>query len=124
MASQTETLVQLPDVFTADTKVKTSKVSIPAVPRNVRTELSYYTEPEDGEPLAPIEILDSKSRAHIKRDFQPATIYDVRGSGIEHTLDKSGIQYVNHKTAMQDFFEDEKIKETYYPEISDLLHKM
>ena len=117
MASQTETLVHPP---------KTQKLSIPGIPRNVRTEVAYYTEPADGKPLAPIQIKDSKSRSNRQRDFTPVTVYDVRGSGVDHTLDTSGIQFVKHKTAVQvqDFFDEEKVKEKYYPELSELLYKL
>ena len=123
MASQTETLAAPPSDFISDTVISTP-ASIPTIPRNVYTELSYYTPPEDGGPQLPIYIKDEKSRATSKRNFQPVTVYDVRGSGIQHTLDKTGIQFVNHKSMIKGFDDDETIKKFYYSEIADLLYKV
>jgi hypothetical protein len=126
MASQTVTLVLSPPEHHSDAQNHTAVISAPAsVPRNVRTEISYHTPPEDGGPQMPIYIKDETTRVTKKRNnFQPVTVYDVRGSGIEHTLDKTGIQFINHKIMTKDFDDDAKIKEAYYPEIADLLYRV
>jgi hypothetical protein len=126
MASQTETLVSSPSDLKTDSQSHAAVISGPAsVPRNVRTEISYYAPPEDGGPQLPVYIKDENTRVTKQRNnFQPVTVYDVRGSGVEHTLDKTGIQYINHKITTKDFDDDAMIKESYYPEIVDLLYKV
>lgn len=120
MASQTETLI-----LTSEDSV--AIISTPAsVPRNVHTELSYYTPPADGSPQLPIYITDGKTRVKTVQVFHPVTIHDVRGSGEEHTLDLSGIQFVEHRSALQgeDFDDEERIKGGYYGEIEDILRSL
>jgi hypothetical protein len=116
MASITETLVLAPSG--QDNNVV---ISAPATtPRNVPTEIAYYSEPG---PRAPVYITNNKSRVKNINKFQPATVYDVRGSGVEHTLDVSGIQFVKQesKLSVQEFDDDEKIKTAYYAEIEEVL---
>jgi len=54
------------------------------------------------------------------------TIHDVRGSGVEHTLDKTGIQFVKHESGLkvEDFDDEEKIKGAYYAETEELLKRV
>jgi hypothetical protein len=123
MASQTETLVSLPSDHN-NAAVISTPASIPTVPRNVHSEVGYYTEPEGGGPQPTLYIKDEKFRAPTKRNFQPIIVHDVRGSGVEHTLDETGIQFINHKSTMKDFDDDMYIKDAYYPEITELLYKV
>jgi hypothetical protein len=116
MASMAETLVLVPSGQNNGVVI-----SAPATtPRNVPTEIAYYSEPG---PRAPVYITNNKSRVKNINKFQPATVYDVRGSGVEHTLDVSGIQFVKQesKLSVQEFDDDEKIKAAYYVEIEKLL---
>ena len=115
MATQTET--QLDE---ATIKVP-AQASAPTVPRNVKTELAYYSE-DNGDGPAVVEIMkDTNMR---KRNWQPATIYDVRGSSVTPTLDTTGFQYVKHQTSLEDFTNEDVVKDKYYPEVSELLLKM
>jgi hypothetical protein len=109
-----------------DSKNIPAVVSAPAsIPRNVQTEISYYNQPEDGGPQLPIYMQDEKTRVTKSRDkFHPVTVYDVRGSRVEHTLDNSGIQYMNQQITTKEFDDDAVIRESYYPEIANLLYKM
>jgi hypothetical protein len=116
MASMAETLVLVPSGQNNGVVI-----SAPAtVPRNVPTEIAYYSEPG---PRPPVYITNEKTRVKNINKFQPATVYDVRGSGVEHTLDVSGIQFVKQesKLSVQEFDDDEKIKAAYYVEIEELL---
>jgi hypothetical protein len=126
MATQTETLaVPASQPFSISQKNAAEVLGMGGmtVPRNVRTELSYYTNPL---PSAPVYIKDEKSRSKQKQVFQPATIYDVRLSGAYHTLDVSGIQFVNHESQLtvDDFDDDERIKGAYYKEIEEVLRNL
>ncbi|KAH8760930.1 hypothetical protein BGZ57DRAFT_829781 [Hyaloscypha finlandica] len=112
----TETLVLAPSGQDNDVVI-----SAPATtPRNVRTEIAYYGEP--GSP-APLYITDEKTRLKNVNKFHPATVYDVRGSGVEHTLDVSGIQFVKHesKLSVHEFDDNERIKAAYYAEVEGVL---
>lgn len=128
MGSQTETLVfpssDLVSASQNNAAVIPARCSITTVPRDVRTEISYHTEPEGGGPQLPIYIKNQDTRASTKRNFQPVTVYDVRGSGVEHTLDTTGIQFLDHKSMVKDFSDDATIKDAYYSEIADLLYKV
>jgi hypothetical protein len=79
--------------------------------RNVSTEFSYYKEPEDGGHARPVNI--KKDKKLNKRNWQPGTVYDVRGSPVTHALDTTGIQYFNHESAVKDFSDNAIIKDTY-----------
>ncbi len=126
MVSQTEILIFPQSGLNLNSKNIPAIVSAPAsIPRNVQTEISYYTPPENGGPQLPIYMQDEKTRVTKSRDkFRPVTVYDVRGSGVEHTLDHSGIQYMNQQITTKDFDDDAVIRESYYPEIANLLYKM
>jgi hypothetical protein len=126
MASQTDILMFPQSDLMLDSKNIVTVVSAPAsIPRNVQTEISYYAPPEDGGPQLPIYMQDEKTRVTKSRDkFHPVTVYDVRGSGVEHTLDNSGIQYMNQQITTKDFDDDAVIRESYYTEIANLLYKM
>lgn len=114
MATQTETEL-------AGAIIIPAEASAPKVPRNVDTELAYYSE-ENGEVLAVVDIMKDTNLG--KRNWQPVTIYDVRGSPIAPTLDTTGFQYVKHQTSLTDFTNEEVVKEKYYSEVSELLLKM
>jgi len=49
------------------------------------------------------------------------TVHDISGEIDEYSLDDHGFQYVNHESKDKDFFDEEKIKSEYYPEIEQLL---
>lgn len=123
MATQTET-----QVLSSALSEKEVIINAPAqapnttVPRNVSAEFGYYAMPKDGGPVPPVNVV--KDKKLNKRNWQPATVYDVRGSAVTHTLDTTGIQYVKHKSALRDFSDNDMVKDTYYSEIIDLLTKM
>jgi hypothetical protein len=49
------------------------------------------------------------------------TIHDISGDVDEFNLDDQGFQYVNHESKEKEFYDEEKIKNEYYPEIEQLL---
>jgi len=124
MATQTETQVLPSNLDGQKEVVINSPAQVPstAVPRNVNTDFGYYSENEDGGLIPLVDI--SKHTKFNKRNWQPVTVYDVRGSSATHTLETTGIQYIKHKSAVKDFSDDAVVKDTYYNEITDLLRKM
>ncbi len=54
-------------------------------------------------------------------DPRQIRIEDARGREHEFTLDRSGFQLVKSPSQVRDFYSDEEIKRTYYPEVQRLL---
>jgi hypothetical protein len=52
----------------------------------------------------------------------PVEIQDGRKAG-QTTLDGNGFVFVEHKTAVKDFFDPEELKSVYYPEVAALIKK-
>src|SRR5687768_12793774 len=50
----------------------------------------------------------------------PVEIHDGRKAG-QTTLDENGFVFVEHKTAVKDFFDPEELKSVYYPEVAALI---
>ena len=54
-------------------------------------------------------------------DPRDVKIEDARGREAEFTLDRNGFQLVRAPSQVHDFYSDEEIKRTYYPEVEQLL---
>ena len=54
-------------------------------------------------------------------DEREVRIEDARGRESEFSLDRNGFALVNAPTAVADFYDDQEIKRTYYPEVEKLL---
>ncbi|PMD31800.1 hypothetical protein L207DRAFT_396090, partial [Hyaloscypha variabilis F] len=87
---------------------------------DVQTDISYYKLPEDGIPL-PV-IMNKDTRVDLSKcDWQLTTVYDVRGSLFNFTLDVAGFQSAKHKSSLDDYSDDAMVKERHYPEVVKLL---
>jgi hypothetical protein len=51
-------------------------------------------------------------------------IRDARPVATEMTLDQNGFGLVRHRSAVRDFYNDDEIKQVYYPEAENLLKKV
>lgn len=51
----------------------------------------------------------------------PMTIHDGRPLAAEFSLDVEGIAFLEHDTAVEDFYDDTEVEAVYYPEIERLL---
>lgn len=101
-------------------EVNLAQRDIPKGPKDIRTELNYFKDAEDGSPphatyIDRPETYDRPVATH------PATVHDVRGRESEYTLDKDGFKFVRHTAAEKDFLDDEAIKAGYYAETEQLL---
>ena len=101
---------------------QSSQTSHNPKPRDVTTTFHYYKDPVDGSPPPPTYVSDPSTYERVPLSEQ-AIVHDIRGSADEYTLDTAGFQIVNHVSAEKDFWDDEQIKQTYYPETEELLKK-
>jgi len=60
-------------------------------------------------------------RPAIPTIAHPVVIRDARAESVAPALDVSGFELLSHRTAMQDFTDDARIRELYYPETEQLL---
>ena len=64
-------------------------------------------------------------RRHIgAMDPRPTRVEDGRTLAGNFSLDKNGFAFVEHKTAVADFFDKEKLEAAYYPEVAALIKKV
>jgi hypothetical protein len=118
MTSQMETYTILPTL----TGLAAQAASHP-IARDVQTDISYYKLPEDGIPL-PV-IMNKDTRVDLSKcDWQLTTVYDVRGSLFNFTLDVAGFQFAKHKSSLDDYSDDAMVKERHYQEVVKLLETM
>jgi hypothetical protein len=54
----------------------------------------------------------------------PVQIEDGRASPRQFSLDENGFVFVEHKTAVRDFFVKDELEKTYYPEVAALIQKI
>ena len=59
-----------------------------------------------------------------KLDPQPMKIEDGRALKGEFQFDRHGFVFVDHKTAMKDFFDEQELKSVYYREVEELIKKV
>ena len=101
-------------------EVNVTQRDIPKGAKDVRTELNYFKDPEDGSP--PHATYTDRPETYERPVVtHPATIHDVRGRESEYTLDKDGFEIVRHTAAEKDFLDDDVIKAGYYAETEQLL---
>lgn len=97
------------------------------IPRGeVQSKLVFYAPPDDGSvPFNYIETPpEGLPQRNYNQDERPITIHDIRGREHEFHMNESGFGTLsNIPSSMQnsDFNSDEKIQQTYYPEIENLI---
>jgi hypothetical protein len=86
------------------------------------TTLFYYLEVKDGGIIQTYPgTAFEKRRKHVPHDVR---ISDMRSVRDNFSIDKSGFELINHKTAVQDFSNDDEVKAKYYPEVKELIKKV
>ncbi len=58
------------------------------------------------------------------KESRAVTIEDGRPHAGEFALDRNGFAFVDHPTAMKDFFDPAELKAVYYPEVAALVRKV
>ncbi len=57
-------------------------------------------------------------------DLRPMNIQDGRPLAGQFSLDRNGFMFVEHKTAVKDFFDKPQLESAYYPEVEQLIRKV
>jgi hypothetical protein len=70
------------------------------------------------ETFGPNNIHRRKTGTH---ELRPMTVHNGRHVARELTLDGNGFVFVEHKTRVRDFFDEEELKSVYYPEVERLI---
>ncbi|KAG0700035.1 hypothetical protein DFH29DRAFT_1080934 [Suillus ampliporus] len=94
-------------------------------PHDVQTTLNFYKPTNDGlpynyhvgEPPAGVP------KTNVGEDVQQVVIHDVRGKEDTVGLDKTGFQFIKHKSVEKEFLDEEAIQTKYYAEVEDILKK-
>ncbi|EJC98947.1 methyltransferase [Fomitiporia mediterranea MF3/22] len=93
-------------------------------PHDVPTTLNYYAPVGDESPYIYVEDPpEGKPKTNIGADPHSVVVHDVRGKEDTVGLDKTGFQYVKHKSVETEFLDEERIKTVYYKEVEELLKK-
>ncbi len=83
-----------------------------------------YT-PDTGEKL--VNETFGPDNIHRRRtgpvDVHPMTIQNGRPLAGQFTLERNGFVFVEHKTAVKDFFDKSRLETDYYPEVEQLIKK-
>ncbi len=58
------------------------------------------------------------------KESRAVTVENGRPLAAEFTLDRNGFAFVDHPTAMKDFFDADELKAVYYPEIERLVKRV
>lgn len=56
-------------------------------------------------------------------ELRPMTVYNGRRFAQTLSLDNQGLVFVEHRTKMKDFFDENQVKLIYYPEIEELIRR-
>lgn len=106
------------------TTTTTSPSYIPRGPTSA--SLTFYAPPEDGS--APFNYVETPPPGQPQRNFRELShevnITDIRSNEHSYTLDKDAfqtLQQVPTKTTYHTFDSDTAVRETYYPEVENLL---
>jgi hypothetical protein len=71
---------------------------------------TYTFEPPSGEP-----------RSNIVPEPHSVPIHDVRPISETVSLDREGFALIRHRSAVQDFYDEDQVKNVYYPEAEHLI---
>lgn len=88
---------------------------------DIRSELYYYKDPEDGSLPPPTYVHKPELNVPLPLVAQQVVVQDITGEEDKYTIDSHGFQYVKHESKEKNFRDDAQIKAVYYPEIEQLL---
>ncbi|KAG0700028.1 hypothetical protein DFH29DRAFT_832997 [Suillus ampliporus] len=93
-------------------------------PHDVQTTLNFYKPTNDELPYNYVEEPPAGvPRTNVGQDVQQVVIHDVRGKEDTVGLDKTGFQFITHKSVEKEFLDEEAIQTKYYAEVEDILKK-
>lgn len=96
----------------ADVQAKSVTATLHYLKRGAERPVTYVGDPPPGVP-----------RSSGIDDPRSIRIDDGRGREQEFTLDRNGFAIVEAPSAVRDFYADDEVKQTYYPEVERLLRE-
>jgi hypothetical protein len=91
----------------------------------ITTTINYSTRPADGSgPFTDLTKTDPATGKFVRNWTERPTqieVEDLRGKENSATLDTTGFQFGTHKSAVEGFYDEQEIKDVYYPESVELI---
>jgi hypothetical protein len=91
---------------------------------HIEAQLNYLSDTSEKPVAYAYEPPPGVPWATGRYQARQATIHDLRPLAQEFSLDEAGFQLVSHRSAVQNFWDEEELKRVYYPEAIDLLKRM
>lgn len=82
----------------------------------VEAELNYLVPMSERPRYYAYETGPEAPRSNLRHDPHRVRIHDMRPIRSEIDLDRQGFALIDHKTAVRDFWDDDEVREVYYPE--------
>jgi hypothetical protein len=95
--------------------------SIVATLPHVEAEMNYLTPMPERPRNYTYDPPAGVPRSNIVQEPHRVAIHDARPVAGVLSLDANGFALVNHRSAVQNFFDDEEVRRVYYPEVEQLL---
>jgi hypothetical protein len=106
----------------------TSSNTCTAMSKTVTTLINYSSHPaNDAKLYSDFTKFDSATGTYDRNWTEVPTqveIEDIRGKEGDFTLDTAGFQYGVYNSAVKDFYDEQEIKDIYYPECVALLKRI
>jgi hypothetical protein len=87
----------------------------------VTADLNYLTPPLDRPRTYTFEPLSGEPRSNIVPEPHSLPIYDIRPVSGTVSLDAEGFALVRQTSSVKDFYDDDEVKNVYYPEAERLI---
>lgn len=91
-------------------------------PKVIEADINYWLESPTGQPYSVIYPGTAGSR-RLEWDTRKVQVTDLRGREDEFDIDKNGFQIVPFTTEEKAYDDDERIKQSVYPEAVELIRK-
>jgi hypothetical protein len=87
----------------------------------VTADLNYLAPPIDRPRTYTFEPPDGEPRSNIVPEPHSVPIHDLRPISEKVSLDREGFALVRQKSSVKDFYDEDEIKDVYYPEAERLI---
>jgi hypothetical protein len=91
---------------------------------HVRADLNYLIPTGERPVTYAYEPPSDAPWSTAESETHPSAIYDLRPAASEFSLDSAGFQFVPHRSAVENFWDEDEIRRVYYPESIALLRRM
>src|SRR6185437_13981247 len=88
---------------------------------HVDAELNYMAPMPSRPRYLAYDPEPGEARSNMTGDPHTVPIYDMRPIQHELDLDREGFGLVEHRTAVQDFWDDDEVRRVYYPEAEEFI---